>query len=200
MSNSGGIQSVKDVVASIRRVILSDAEQDDVMCLENPENLDAASSARESPSVSGSLDITQSIGRVRHSKNFCGSVEREIQQRQISCSMELTKSSSTASFSEGDPTQDESALLSRENIAAATQEIKKLVDAAMSVESTVTGPLAEDSSRGQTVEELALSVLRPQLSEWLNQNLQRLVREVVEREISKLVERLDTGIPAKSNK
>ena len=191
MSGSSSLQSIRDVVASIRKVILSDSQShDDVMYLENPENLDVISYKREGPGVSSSICATQSVGRVRHSKNFC-SVEREVQQRQISCSMELTESSSLASFAEGSiasSDEDESALLSRENIEAATKEIKKLVDAAMATESPAApAPSAGDSSKGLTVEELTLSVLRPQLSEWLNENLPGLVREIVEREIGKLI-------------
>ncbi|ASI48259.1 MAG: DUF2497 domain-containing protein [Anaplasma ovis] len=192
MSGSGSLQSIRDVVASIRKVILSDPQShDDVMYLENPENLDVISYKREGPSVSGSVCATQSVGRVRHSKNFC-SVGREVQQRQISCSMELTESSSLASFAESSTAPvgaDESALLSRENIEAATKEIKKLVDAAMATESPAAAPSppVEDSSKGLSVEELALSVLRPKLSEWLNENLPGLVREIVEREIGKLI-------------
>ena len=192
MSGSSSLQSIRDVVASIRKVILSDSRShDDVMYLENPENLDVISYKREGPSVSGSVCATQSIGKVHHSKNFC-SVDREVQQRQISCSMELTESSSLASFAgSGTAPVDagESALLSRENIEAATKEIKKLVDAAMA---TGGGPAATpsppgDSSKSLSVEELTLSVLRPKLSEWLNENLPGLVREIVEREISKLI-------------
>ncbi|KAF2282058.1 hypothetical protein GH714_042882 [Hevea brasiliensis] len=167
MSGSGSLQSIRDVVASIRKVILSDPQShDDVMYLENPENLDVISYKREGPA--------------------------EVQQRQISCSMELTESSSLASFAESSTAPvgaDESALLSRENIEAATKEIKKLVDAAMATESPAAAPSppVEDSSKGLSVEELALSVLRPKLSEWLNENLPGLVREIVEREIGKLI-------------
>ncbi|WP_041651124.1 DUF2497 domain-containing protein [Anaplasma centrale] len=193
MSGPSSLQSIRDVVASIRRVILSDSQaHDDVMYLENPENLDVVHCKKEAPSVSGSVGVTQSVGRVRHSKNFC-SVEREVQQRQISCSMELTESSSLASFAGGaapDVAVDEDTLLSRENIEAATKEIKKLVDAAMVTEGhAAAGPVEDGNSGGLTVEELALSALRPQLSDWLNKNLPGLVREIVEREIGKLIKR-----------
>jgi len=44
---------------------------------------------------------------------------------------------------------------------------------------------------GRTVEELVLELLRPQLKEWLDQNLPALVERVVEQEVKKLARRAE---------
>jgi cell pole-organizing protein PopZ len=40
---------------------------------------------------------------------------------------------------------------------------------------------------GKTVEELVIEVMKPQISEWLDHNLPRIVKNVVEKEIKKLM-------------
>jgi cell pole-organizing protein PopZ len=44
---------------------------------------------------------------------------------------------------------------------------------------------------GRSVEELVIELLRPQLKEWLDQNLAPLVERVVEQEIKKLARRAE---------
>ncbi|MGN7661013.1 MAG: DUF2497 domain-containing protein [Anaplasma sp.] len=184
MGDSGGLQSIKEVVSSIRKVMLSDiSSQDDIVCLEDPEDPDADLEDE----LGGNPEAVRGAGRMRHSKSFCGPVEREVQQRQISCSMELTESSSLTSFSDGDENQDEDSydsLLSPESVAAATEEIRRLVGAATASENQSANTRIDTSP---TIEELALNALRPQVAEWLNKNLRGLVSDIVEREIHKIV-------------
>ncbi|MGN7678836.1 MAG: DUF2497 domain-containing protein [Anaplasma sp.] len=184
MGDASGLQSIKEVVSSIRKVMLSDvSSQDDILCLENPEDPDTDLEDE----LGKSPEVVRGTGRVRHSKSFCGSVEREVQQRQISCSMELTESSSLTSFSDGDEDQDkdsDDSLLSSESIAEATEEIRRLVNAATASENPSANTRTNTSP---TIEELALSALRPQIAEWLNKNLRGLVGDIVEREIHKIV-------------
>lgn len=87
-----------------------------------------------------------------------------------------------------DPEQavKQSRLISVENAAASAQPLKALLK-------TVSKAHADGLPfrSGTTVEDLVIEILKPQLSEWLNQNLPALVKHVVEKEIKKLIPRDD---------
>lgn len=77
-------------------------------------------------------------------------------------------------------------LISQENAEASTEPLKALMK---SVSKSHGEGLTFRS--GTTVEDLVIELLKPQLSEWLNQNLPSLVKHVVEKEIKKLIPRDD---------
>jgi cell pole-organizing protein PopZ len=55
----------------------------------------------------------------------------------------------------------------------------------------VAGDERPASGGGRSVEELVVELLRPQLKEWLDQNLAPLVERVVEQEVKKLARRAE---------
>ncbi len=67
-------------------------------------------------------------------------------------------------------------LISKENIDASSAEIQHLVEEVYK---------SHRSSNGYnlTIEELAINLLKPELSKWLNNHLHNLVKEIVEKEI-----------------
>ncbi len=67
-------------------------------------------------------------------------------------------------------------LVLKENI----EEIKMLLG-------NIHSKLQQPSRPSLTVEELVMSLLRPQLSEWLNTHLYELVKEVVEKELKDII-------------
>ncbi len=67
-------------------------------------------------------------------------------------------------------------LILKENI----EEIKMLLG-------NIHSKLQQPSKPSLTVEELVMSLLRPQLSEWLNTHLYELVKEVVEKELKNII-------------
>ena len=46
---------------------------------------------------------------------------------------------------------------------------------------------ASEHKSGQTIEELVVDVMKPELRKWLNQNLPTIVRDVVEKEVRRLM-------------
>ncbi len=82
------------------------------------------------------------------------------------------------------PAPDES-LVSPATAQASTAALARLTRAVAPEER----PVAPTS--GRTIEELVIELLRPQLKEWLDQNLAPLVERVVEQEIKKLARRAE---------
>lgn len=83
------------------------------------------------------------------------------------------------------PAQDEASLVSPTAAQASTSALARLARAAASEEPRT------PAGAGRTVEELVIELLRPQLKEWLDQNLAQLVERVVEQEIKKLARRAE---------
>jgi cell pole-organizing protein PopZ len=88
------------------------------------------------------------------------------------------------------PPQEESAkhnrLISEANATVSSEILKSLVK-------TVSKPHTDGFSfrSGMTVEDLVIEIVKPQLSEWLNQHLPSLVKHIVEKEVQKLIPRDD---------
>ncbi|CEI84921.1 DUF2497 domain-containing protein [Ehrlichia minasensis] len=76
-------------------------------------------------------------------------------------------------------------LLSPESIVASSEEIKKL----MTQVHNYTKSTNVSSDKSPTIEELVINMLKPELSTWLNNNLQKLVKEVVEKEIKHIIKK-----------
>jgi cell pole-organizing protein PopZ len=94
--------------------------------------------------------------------------------------------STKTSYDSAENTTKSNSLISEENASASAELLKSLIK-------TVAKPQNEGLAfrSGTTVEELIIELLRPQLSEWLNQNLPALVKHVVEKEVKKLIPRED---------
>ncbi|AHX03316.1 hypothetical protein ECHHL_0141 [Ehrlichia chaffeensis str. Heartland] len=76
-------------------------------------------------------------------------------------------------------------LVSPESIVASSEEIKKLITQIHHY----TKPPNISSEKSPTVEELVINMLKPELSTWLNNNLQKLVKEIVEKEIKHIIKK-----------
>jgi cell pole-organizing protein PopZ len=77
-------------------------------------------------------------------------------------------------------------LLSAEKAQKSSQAIKNLLDNIPKTE--IISPAMRN---GTTIEDILVESLKPLLKEWLDQNLETIVRDVVEREIKKLVPKED---------
>jgi hypothetical protein len=82
------------------------------------------------------------------------------------------------------PAQDDGSLVSQTAAQASTSALARLTRA-------VAGDERPASGGGRSVEELVVELLRPQLKEWLDQNLAPLVERVVEQEVKKLARRAE---------
>ena len=76
-------------------------------------------------------------------------------------------------------------LVSPENIVANSEEIKKLITQIHHY----TKPPNISNNKSPTIEELVIKMLKPELSTWLNNNLQKLVKEIVEKEIKHIIKK-----------
>jgi hypothetical protein len=78
------------------------------------------------------------------------------------------------------------ALISQKAASDSTEALKLLVKKASK-------PLADGPAfrSGITIEELVVEMIKPHLSEWLDQNLPNIVKHVVEKEVQKLVPKED---------
>ena len=77
-------------------------------------------------------------------------------------------------------------LLSPENIVASSEEIKKLITQIHHYTETSN---TNSEQKSLTIEELVINVLKPELSTWLNNNLQKIVKEIVEKEIKHIIKK-----------
>lgn len=82
------------------------------------------------------------------------------------------------------PAQDDGSLVSPAAAQASTSALARLTRAVASDDRPAPGG-------GRSVEDLVVELLRPQLKEWLDQNLAPLVERVVEQEIKKLARRAE---------
>lgn len=82
------------------------------------------------------------------------------------------------------PAQDDGSLVSPTAAQASTSALARLTRAVASDERPAPGG-------GRSVEDLVVELLRPQLKEWLDQNLAPLVERVVEQEVKKLARRAE---------
>ncbi len=77
-----------------------------------------------------------------------------------------------------------SGLVSNESVAEVSDTLRLL---AAKTKSTKDTPAKEEQYKASTIEELAIELLKPQLKEWLDNNLPALVKQIVEKEIQRLI-------------
>lgn len=82
------------------------------------------------------------------------------------------------------PAEDDGSLISATAAQASTSALARLTRAVASDDRPAPGG-------GRSVEDLVIELLRPQLKEWLDQNLAPLVERVVEQEVKKLARRAE---------
>ncbi|CAH58513.1 DUF2497 domain-containing protein [Ehrlichia ruminantium] len=234
MSDTNNFQSIKDVIANIRKVMSSNDTTDlvtdqqdtsnEILNLEDPENIvelnniqcarntlseinqtfqamaDFSTTVPISPvsQINIKPDIEVAMTREKiypdqlSSMNQFISIEQSSQKRRLTTkhtiSEGLSKIEGTAS-SEIKEIHHQN-LLSPENVFASSEEIKKLIT---QIHHYTTLPSVTAQDKSPTIEELVISILKPELSTWLNNNLQKVVQDIVEREIKHIVKKSNQG-------
>lgn len=84
------------------------------------------------------------------------------------------------------PAAESGNLLSEKSAEASAKALNDLVQAA-SVLSKDTSNAAPSFRAGNTVEDLVIEMLKPELSAWLERNLPQLIEQLVEKEIQKIL-------------
>lgn len=166
-------QSVKDILEDIKKAISGKNpsgdraeiidEDDDVLCLEEeyPEDIEEKENSEEENNCQSEKMNNQFNN---HSYN---SEEKNLYD-------DIQMSSNKVSYQE----QNNEHLVLKENM----EEIKTLLEKMQSELQH-----KQQKRANLTVEELVTSLLKPQLSEWLNKYLHALVKEVVEKELKDII-------------
>ncbi|KLT22115.1 hypothetical protein wVul_1860 [Wolbachia endosymbiont of Armadillidium vulgare str. wVulC] len=185
MHDEQGNQSVKDILEDIKKAIsgknakaeIKD-ESDDVLYLEEEYPEDMGEDGKKENSEKEDIDNDdQSEEMVCNNNQFNGHSYNSEEKKDIHLCDNIQMSNNKASNS-GLQAQNNDHLILKENM----EEIKALL-----------GKMQNELQHKQqrkanlTVEELVTSLLKPQLSEWLNKYLHALVKEVVEKELKDIV-------------
>ncbi|QGR02848.1 DUF2497 domain-containing protein [Ehrlichia ruminantium] len=236
MSDTNNFQSLKDVIANIRKVMSSNdatdviTEQQDanneILDLEDPENVvelnniqcarntlsginqtfqamaDFSATVPISPVAQISIkpDIEVAVTKEKiypdqlSSINQFISIEQSSQERRLTTkhtlSDGLSKIEGTTTSSEIKEIHHKNSLLSPESVFASSEEIKKLIT---QIHHYTAPPSVTTQNKSPTIEELVINILKPELSSWLNNNLQKIVQDIVEQEIKHIVKKSNQG-------
>lgn len=164
-------QSVKDILEDIKKAISGKNasgdkaevidKDDDVLCLEEeyPEDIEEKENSEEENNCQ--------IEKMNNQFNSYNSEEKNLYNN-------IQMSSNKVSYQE----QSNEHLVLKENM----EEIKTLLE---KMQSELRHK--QQKRADLTVEELVVSLLKPQLSEWLNKYLHALVKEVVEKELKDII-------------
>lgn len=164
-------QSVKDILEDIKKAISGKNasgdkaevmdEDDDVLCLEEeyPEDIEEKENSEEENNCQSEKMNNQFNSYNLEEKNLYDNIQM---------------SSNEVSHQE----QNNEHLVLKENM----EEIKTLLE---KMQSELRHK--QQKRADLTVEELVVSLLKPQLSEWLNKYLHALVKEVVEKELKDII-------------
>ncbi|BET35283.1 MULTISPECIES: PopZ family protein [Wolbachia] len=164
-------QSVKDILEDIKKAISGKNpsgdraeiidEDDDVLCLEEeyPEDIEEKENSEEENNCQSEKMNNQFNSYNSEEKNLYNNIQM---------------SSNKVSYQE----QSNEHLVLKENM----EEIKTLLE---KMQSELRHK--QQKRADLTVEELVVSLLKPQLSEWLNKYLHALVKEVVEKELKDII-------------
>ncbi len=188
MHDEQGNQSVKDILEDIKKAIsgknasndkaeIKD-ENDDVLYLEEeyPEEIEE-DGKKENNEKEDIDNDDQSEEMACNNNQFNGHSYNSEEKKDIYLYDNIQMSNNKASNS-GLQAQNNDHLILKENM----EEIKALL-----------GKMQNELQHKQqkkatlTVEELVTSLLKPQLSEWLNKYLHALVKEVVEKELKDII-------------
>ncbi|UIP91271.1 DUF2497 domain-containing protein [Wolbachia pipientis] len=166
-------QSVKDILEDIKKAISGKNpsgdraeiidEDDDVLCLEEeyPEDIEEKENSEEENNCQ-----SEKMSNLFNSHSY-NSEEKNLYDN-------IQMSNNKVSYQE----QSNEHLVLKENM----EEIKTLLE---KMQSELRHK--QQKRADLTVEELVVSLLKPQLSEWLNKYLHALVKEVVEKELKDII-------------
>lgn len=191
MHDEQGNQSVKDILEDIKKAIsgknasndkaeIKD-ENDDVLCLEEEYLEDMEEDGKKENSEKEDIDNDdQSKEMACNNNQFNGHSYNSEEKKDIYLydNIQLIIISNNTVSNSGLQAQSNDHLVLKENM----EKIKTLL-----------GKMQNELQHKQqekanlTVEELVTSLLKPQLSEWLNKYLHALVKEVVEKELKDII-------------
>lgn len=182
-------QNINDIMNDIKEVITNTSANDDVLVLtekveaQNPENLDQ--------------------------NELASQMEQELVAQQISEGHAPTAQEPEQNAKQESPANDDILAQLDENTpaqqttdggSAMTQAVEQLVrdDVASSAKSMISDLMAAggkaipqatsgEGDSSHTIEQLVVALLKPELKNWLDNNLEPIVREIVQKEIQRIV-------------
>jgi cell pole-organizing protein PopZ len=186
MNDEQGNQSVKDILEDIKKAISGNntnndkaskiEDEQDMLHLDEEYLEDDEGESREEISEQGVEEVAFNDRRF-NSENYNLEEKKEtFLHNNIKNSIQMSGNKVSHSGLQG---ENNDHLILKENM----EEIKALLGKMQS-------ELQQQQQQKRpnlTVEELVTSLLKPQLSEWLNQHLYKLVKEVVEKELRDII-------------
>ncbi len=188
MHDEQGNQSVKDILEDIRKAISGKStsndkaeikdEDDGVLCLEEEYLEDMEEDGKKENGKEEDIANDDQSEEVACNNNQFNGHSYNSEEKKDIYLYDNTQMSNNKASSSGLQAQNNDHLILKENM----EEIKALL-----------GKMQNELQHKQqkranlTVEELVTSLLRPQLSEWLNKYLYALVKEVVEKELKDII-------------
>lgn len=169
-------QSVKDILEDIKKAISGKNpsgdraeiidEDDDVLCLEEeyPEDIEEKENSEEENDCQSE--------KIAFNNNQSNSHSYNSEEKNLYNDIQINNSKASHQV------QNNEHLILKENM----EEIKTLLE---KMQSELRHK--QQKRADLTVEELVVSLLKPQLSEWLNKYLHALVKEVVEKELKDII-------------
>ncbi|WP_341807949.1 DUF2497 domain-containing protein [Wolbachia endosymbiont (group E) of Neria commutata] len=185
MSDEQGNQSVKDILEDIKKAIsgknASDAkvedETEDLLYLDEEYLEDTGEDSGEEEDDENYRHDEETV--FNDDQQFNSHRYTNLEEKKEVFSHNNIKMNNSAVSSSDLQAQNNDHLILKENM----EEIKALLGKMQS-------ELQHQQQKKKpnlTVEELVTSLLKPQLSDWLNQNLSKLVKEVVEKELKDII-------------
>lgn len=190
MSDEQGNQSVKDILEDIKKAIsgknASDAkvedETEDLLYLDEEylEDTEEDSGEEEYSEEEDDENYQHDEETVfNNNQQFNSHRYTNLEEKKEVFSHNNIKMNNSAVNSSDLQAQNNDHLILKENM----EEIKALLGKMQSE----LQHQQQQKKPNLTVEELVTSLLKPQLSDWLNQNLSKLVKEVVEKELKDII-------------
>jgi len=188
MHDEQGNQSVKDILEDIKKAILCKNasndkaeikdENDDVLCLEEEYLEDMEEDGKKENSEKEDIDNDdQSKEMACNNNQFNGHSYNSEEKKDIYLYDNIQMSNNKTSNS-GLQAQNNDHLVLKENMEGIKALLGKMQNELQH---------KQQKRANLTVEELVTSLLKPQLSEWLNKYLHALVKEVVEKELKDII-------------
>jgi cell pole-organizing protein PopZ len=158
--------SIEQILTSIRKVIdsqeINQANNDDVLELTDI--------------VGNGSTVSSDCVTIAHQKSNLNFADDALEQENGKCTLN--------NFTLSDKLEEKilsSPLISEKSVTNTTNTLKYFLDVEKEANANLPNPKAK------TLEELVIEIIKPQLSQWLDKNLPILVKQLVEKEIQKLL-------------
>ncbi len=184
--------TMEEILASIRRIISEDGADEDTSGSQEPDMVEHPLS---SPASDSSDPLTTTLDEQEPERESTPQFQADDDVTDDSFDeedvLELTELAEEADILETDPYSDDEGLISSEPAADDDILVSKVTErqAGASFAELSAMLVGGYEGAGNTLEGLVRDMLKPMLQAWLDENLPRIVEDMVEREIARIAAR-----------